>query len=292
MAKAIASRYSSASGARGKKRKREHLQRNMRRWVKIAKIFWLECRMWLLVILAFSIVAGGAILLFSPVFNVKRIQIRRQDPRIDIEEVQQILLPLFSQRLLFVSKAEILDMLAERFPDIRRVEIEKDYPSGLTISFYLDPIIAELQIEGIDDVQTASGVLATGSGTYAYVTSRGYAVFSPIKLSKEALPRIELVDWSVRPTNRSLVLDPQLLRAVFDARNTLQTDFGFPVRAVSVYMRAQEFHIRLQKVSLWFDLHSTLDVQFQRFREFLRSLSLEQAKEYIDLRIADRVIYK
>ncbi len=291
MAQAIAKRYSRSSRST-MKRKRDQLQRGARKWGKTFKIFWAEVKIWLLVMFAVLLMACVAILLFSPVFNVKQVHVRRQDPRVDIEEVQQTLVPLFQERLLFVSKAQITEMLLPRFPDIRRVEVEKSYPSTLTISLYLDPVIAELSGDDIQQQTSGTGAVATSSGAYAYVTSRGYAVFSPIKLSREKLPRLRLVDWGVRPTNRSAVMSTELLKAVFDARSTLQTDFGFPVTDVTVYLRAQEFHIGLQKVSLWFDMISPLDVQFQRFREFLRSLSLDQVKEYIDLRISDRVIYK
>ncbi len=292
MAQSIAKRYSRAP-ARGFKRRREQFGRNTRRWNKSLKVFWVEFRMWLAILLAAVILVGICTLLFSPIFNVKQIQIRRQDPRIDIEEIQQALSPLFQGRLLFVSKAQVTEMLSEQFPDIRSVDIEKTYPSTLAVSLYLDPVIAELDLEGEDQpVVTGTGATETGSMTYAYVTSRGHAVFSSIKLSKEKLPRIILVDWGVRPANRSLVIAPAVLRTLFDARNTLQTDFGYQVTGMTMYLRAQEFHIRLEKVSLWFDLSSPLDVQFRRFREFLRSLSLDQVKEYIDLRISDRVIYK
>lgn len=300
MTRNIASRYSRASGI-GLKRKREKLQRNARRWGKSLNIFWREFRIWLAVLLALLAITGIVILLFSPVFNVKQIQIRRQDPRVDIEDIQKTLAPLFKQRLLFVSRNQILELLGDRFPDVRRVEIEKTYPSTLAVSLYLDPVIAELDIDDAvaavtPDVMviggTGTGAAATASGSYAYITAKGYTVFSPIKLSREKLPVLRLTDWGVRPENRSRAVSPELLKAVFDARTVLQTDFGLSVSGITIYLRAQEFHIRLERVSLWFDLSNPLDVQFQRFREFLRSQPLDQVKEYIDLRISDRVIYK
>ena len=70
------------------------------------------------------------------------------------------------------------------------------------------------------------------------------------------------------------------------------TVFALSIGAIIVYVRAQEFHIRTNKVTLWFDLRSSLSVQLQRFREFLKTVPLDQAKEYVDLRIADKIIYK
>ena len=72
----------------------------------------------------------------------------------------------------------------------------------------------------------------------------------------------------------------------------LRSDFGLSAKDITIFLRAKEFHIRTEKVALWFDLTSPLSVQFQRFRELLKNLPLDQVKEYIDLRIADKIVYK
>jgi hypothetical protein len=236
-----------------------------------------------------TILAVIGILMFSPIFDVKQIQVRRQDARLDIEEVQEVLKPLFRTRLPFITKNQVFELLADQYPDIRRIEIAKQYPSTLIISAYLDTVAAELKL---DEPFVGSGAVS-GSGSHAYVTSDGYAIFTPIALTDgDTLPKLRITDWGVKPTNRTFLIGPEFLHTIFQARDMLSENFGFTVTDITVFIRAQEFHVRANKVSLWFDLTSPLALQFQRFRDFLKTVPLDQVKEYVDLRISDRVIYK
>ena len=77
-----------------------------------------------------------------------------------------------------------------------------------------------------------------------------------------------------------------------NAEQALDEQFGQKVRSRSVYLRAQEFHLLTQQYSLWFDLKSPLEAQLLRYRLFLQTVGKDTAKEYIDLRLTDRVVYK
>ncbi len=264
-----------------------------RKFSRFSAIFASEFRAWLLVGLVLISLLTMLVLLFSPFFDVREIRIRRQDPRVDIEEVQHLLTPLFRERLILVTKNEILSMLSPNYPDIDRIDISKEYPSMLTVSIYLEPVVASVIIDDSDVPSSASGTVVTASGSYAYLTEQGYFVTSPIKLSGTVpVPVLRLTDWGIRPQNRTRAVSRDFIEQIFIARDTLRTDFGLSTRDINVYVRAQEFHIRTNKTTLWFDLKSPLSLQLERFREFLKSLTLDQAKEYIDLRIADKIIYK
>lgn len=276
------------------RRRKEMFARWGRKMARFGDTVLREFRMWLLIgsVLVALTVAGT--LLFAPFFDVREMKVRRQDPRIDPEEIQQILSPLFKQRLVLVTRSQVAAMLQSEFSEIERVEISKDYPSTLSVSVFLEPVMAEVVIADSIDTSSGSGSTATGSGTdiYTYVTRKGTFVTSPIKLSGGPYPTLTITDWGIRPQNRTPLMAPSFLQNVFFARDTLLRDFGLQSQNITVYLRAQEFHIRTPKATLWFDLRSPLNVQFQRFREFLKTLSLDQAKEYIDLRIADKIIYK
>ena len=126
-----------------------------------------------------------------------------------------------------------------------------------------------------------------------YVTKSGIFVASPIKLTSSLpIETLRVTDWGIRPQNRTRVISPSFLQMIFSARDILRTDFGLVVKDIVVYLRAREFHIRTNRVTLWFDLTSPLSIQFQHFREFLKNLPLNQVKEYIDLRVTDKIVYK
>lgn len=242
------------------------------------------------------VVSVSAVLLFAPFFNVRRINIERRDPRIDPGEIQQTLSALFNQRLVLVTNAQVTSMLETEYPDIVRVSINKDYPSTLSVSIALEPVIASVTMEenGAKDTEVLSGALLTSTGAvhYAYITTQGTYVTAPIRLTREKLERLVITDWGIVPQNRTKLLSPDILRMIFLARDTLRKDFGLEPTKIIVYLRAQEFHIKTPKGTLWFDERSDLPMQFQRFREFLKEISLDQVKEYIDLRIADKIVYK
>ncbi len=275
-------------------------RRRHERWVRFAKkcsrlssLVASEFRTWIAIGIGTIAVSILLALLFSPFFDVRQITIQRQDPRIDPSDVQQILAPLFRQRLILITKSQIASLLETQYPDIDRIEIEKQYPSTLSVFLSLEPVVARVLVDSDDSSQDTQSGAMIGSGSYAYITRSGYFVSSPIKLSgKTPVPILRFTDWGFRPQNRTRVILPDFIERIFTARDILRTDFGLSTLDIVVYVRAQEFHIRTNKLSIWFDLKSPLQEQFQRFRQFLKTLSLDQAKIYIDLRIADKIIFQ
>jgi hypothetical protein len=295
LTRSLAKTYYGGPNRRARRRK-EWFARTGRKFARLSETVLREFRLWLVIGAVLILLTIGATLLFAPFFDVREMKVRRQDPRIDPEEIQQALAPLFNQRLVLVTRGQVASMLQAEYPDIEKVEISKEYPSTLLISVYLEPVLAEVRIDDSQSTEPASGSGAvesgSGVGLYTYVTRQGYFVGSPIRLSGGPYPKLTITDWGIHPQNRTILLSPEFLQNVFLARDTLRRDFGLESQNITVYVRAQEFHIRTPKTSLWFDVRSPLTVQFQRFREFLKTLSLDQAKEYIDLRIADKIIYK
>ncbi len=274
------------------RRRREYWLRTSRKCSKFASLIASEFRAWLLIGTGTFLIAVLLALLFAPLFNVRQITVHRQDPRIDLDEIQQTLSPLFRQRLLLVTKNQVSAMLQIEYPDIDAVEIAKIYPSTLDVTIHVEPVAATIVIDDHGTLFSDSGALA-GSGSYSYITHTGTFVTSPIPLALgTTLPTLRLTDWGIRPQNRMKALPPDFIEHIFLARDSLRTDFGLLTQGITVYVRAQEFHIRTNKVVLWFDLKSPLSEQFQRFREFLKTVSLDQVKMYIDLRIVDKIIYQ
>ncbi len=275
------------------RRRKEIFVRLGRRAAKFWSVIISEFRIWMLIAASGVLTVILGILLLSPFFDVRSMHIRRQDARIDPEEIQQTLSPLFKQRLVLVTRNQVAAMLEAEYPDIQRVEINKEYPSTLSVTVYLDPVVARVKLDDSGVPDTGSGATAgSGAGLHTYLTRTGLFVASPITLTSAPLPTLTFTDWNIRPQNRQQVLEPHFLQEIFLARDTLRRDFGLTTTGILVYLRAQEFHIRTNKTTLWFDLQSPLTVQFQRFRELLKTVSLDQVKEYADLRIADKIIYK
>ena len=225
-----------------------------------------------------------AVALFSPLMRVGEVRVIRTDTRLDIEQVQSLLSPLFGKHLLLLSGYDVRTLLEEGMPDLQTVEANKDYPSTLVVRITLDPLITRLTIVGPEE----EGV---PEGTIDYLTSEGVYVSSG-RASGEALPVITLVDWGARPVAGETLLTPEFLLRMAGAERTLSEQFGQEALERTAFMRAQEFHLKTAQWTLWFDMRSSLDEQVGRYRIFLREVPAGDVKEYVDLRLKDRVVYR
>jgi hypothetical protein len=245
---------------------------------------------WSAITLAALILLAGGIVAFSPIGQVEEIRVSRSDPRLDIEEVQQVLAPLFGHSLVTVTVREIRSLLEQRILDIRGVTVSKHYPSQLFVRVELAPLVARARVLAPGE----ENFPVQGSGAMlTFVTDRGtFAVVPPGFTRGAELPLIDLVDWGIRPEPGAPILSQDFLARMEQAVDILQTQFGQQVKRRVAFIRAQEFHLSVDKVSLWFDVRSPLETQLLRYRMFLRSVGLAEVKDYVDLRLADRVVYR
>ncbi len=258
-------------------------------------------RFLLLFVVGFTLLLLG-LLLFSPLFDVREIRVLRTDARIDIEQVQHALLPVFHRHLFFLSSQDIAPLLQSALPDLTDVSVQKRYPSTIVLRLTLDPIIARLSIEGPEGGKKAE-LTAKGTGallaeetrvrTGDFLTAQGkYVVYQAAQVQGTNLSTLRVVDWGVRPVPQTRLMDPAFLLLLRETEQALREQFGQEVIERTVFLRAQEFHLRIKNIALWFDRRSSLEDHLQRYRIFLRTVGLPAAKQYIDLRLADRVVYK
>lgn len=257
----------------------------------------------------FALLITGSVLLlliglalFSPILEIKQIRVSRTDPRIDAENIQRALAPLFGRHLFFLPPQEVSAMLRQAVPDLRDARITKQYPSVLQLNIGLDPIVAEIVIENPDTPplsgtgsQTGTGQMIVDPEGQDYLTNEGlYAVYnaSQVQTGSATLLKLRVVDWAVRPEPWKPLVDAQFLDVMQSAESELKTQFSSQVTSRTIFVRAREFHLRLQRYSLWFDMRSPLPEQLQRYRIFLQTIGQDKATEYVDLRIKDKIVYK
>jgi hypothetical protein len=237
-------------------------------------------------LITIGVIAFG-FLLFSSAIEVREITVSRLSPRLDIEEVQDALAPMFGRHLFFLSSFEIAGLLRDKIPDIDELSIGKTYPSILHVRIALHPLVARLNIEEPD----SAGSSGTGSNI-DFLTAQGIYITTTSARDTETLTQFSIVDWGVRPDPGVLLIQPTFLERMKAAELTLLRQFGQEVSRRTVYLRAQEFHLLIEGKELWFDLRNPLEEQMERYRTFLREVGFEAVRDYIDLRIADRVMYQ
>lgn len=245
---------------------------------------------WSLVTLAALLLLAGGIVVFSPIGRIQEVRVTRTDPRLDIEGVLHVLSPLFGRSLVTVSVREVRTLLEAEIGDIKSVTVSKHYPSQFLVRIELDPLVARTRIVLPEEDPLT---LSASGDVLGALTDRGVFEASPPGRGDAALPLLFVVDWGVKPQPAAGPLfSTEFLGRMEEAAETLQSQFGHEVRRRIVYVRAQEFHLTVNGTSLWFDMRSPLEEQLLRYRTFLRSVGLANAKQYVDLRLADRVVYR
>ncbi len=249
-------------------------------------------RRWGLLVILLTLAGLFTFLAFSPVIQVREIRVQRTEARVDIERVQKALSPLFGRHLLFLPDFEVQELLRDAVPDLLDVEVKKNYPSELIVKVQLRPILARLTIETPPDVPTGSGTVVRGTGVplHDYLTDNGIYVSSPLLLSGSTTYIIR--DWTLRPVPGTTLLSEDVLKFLRESEASLQKDLSLAVTMRVIYLRAQEVHLQVGKLSVWFDARSSLAPQLERLRIFIQSQAWNEAKLYVDVRLAGRVIYR
>jgi len=248
-------------------------------------------RLWAVVGMVVLLLLAGAALLLSPALRLSRIRVHRQDLRIDVAEIQQLLRPFFGRHLLLLSQAEVERTVRDAFPEVTAVRLEWDYPGTAALSLEVDPVVMRVAIHepSVEEDALLQGRISPVSTLS--LTRQGW-ILDELSSGEEGLPLLHVVDWATRPTHRDRLLAPSDLLTLERARRELAGEFGHHLGAIVLYLRAQEFHVRTERLTLWISLRSPLDEQLQRYRTFLRTVPIEEVSAYVDLRLHDRVVYR
>lgn len=229
---------------------------------------------------------------FSSLLHVKEIRVRRNDLRMDMEFIERVLHPLFGRHLFFIHASEVEMSLKDTIPDIDGIVLNKEYPVRLVVGVKLKPIIVRLSLATVESREEHR--TATGDTLQDFLTDDGlYVQYRAAQVPHTSeLPLVYLVDWGIKPQPGRFLLEPQLLGQMLEAEKILRDRFGQRVGARTVFVRGREFHMALDKYTLWFDEQSSLTDQFGRYTLFLQALAGETPAQYVDLRLRDRVVYR
>lgn len=293
--------------ARSRQRVTERIRRTARRMTAAVRGWVVFIRRWSWLGLALAVVAVFVTVIFSPLLEIREISIQRTQARVDVRGVISLLTPLYGRHLLFVGTHDVLSRLQDEIPDLDQVNISKAYPHKLVVRVSLKPIVAKLLIEGVKTSpvpgQPAAPSVGSGAGffdpalqrkaaqKYDYLTENGIYVSTPVAHSG-ALLEVHIVDWAVRPIPNTPLIAPEFLERIRETEMALSDQFGQKTRVRTVYLRAQEYHLDMGGFSLWFDLRSDLAEQLSRYKTFLKTVGVSGVRQYVDLRVSGRVLYR
>jgi cell division septal protein FtsQ len=243
------------------------------------------------------------IVFFSPFFAISDVTVARTDLFINSAAVAKSLEGIKGKNLLFFDGKHVSEVIYSRFPEVKRVEVSRIYPSVMHVKVTSYDALARIKNEGEREY---------------ILNEAGYAVRS--EQSQGDLPLIVIPSYkNIDPEEKELfeeltwvkeykqMLTQEQLYLMMDAKKIFEDTFTLPVDTMYYYPIEDELRLHTQKNFLvWMSLKKyqhaskesfTEDKQFVeeqiiKLKNVLPHLNIyTEALRYIDLRIKNKVIY-
>lgn len=187
------------------------------------------------------------------------------------------------KNILFIKKADIIAKIEASYPEIEDIQVEKDLPSTLIISFTEYPL--------------AANIINVTSGTNKkfIINSIGYVVKEDA--DDPTLPYIK-VKTDAPLNSESTVLDQEKLQYILGAASYFEEKFGMKILESEYRVVPRELQLKTEKFFfIWLDIQKPFEDQFKKLKKALVKINIyEEPLQYIDLRITgesgEKIIYK
>ncbi|MBI4234849.1 hypothetical protein HY604_00960 [Candidatus Peregrinibacteria bacterium] len=262
----------------GKKRRLFRPQIKPRRTGKIGNLLKKLLSLAILVFLIY-------LFFFSSYFLVSEIYIAEEniDNMALGEEIKAGAKKGIGKNIIFLDTDELNTKIFGSFPQLQNLQIEKDYPKSLKISFTEFPLAANVNNE------------APNLKKSYIINSMGYAIEEDLKST--TLPTITIK--SAEPLNTANpIIEAQKLNYILNAKTYFEEKFGMKVKEILYKPQAREVHLITEKnFAIWLDIQKSAEDQLKKLKKALVKLNIfNDPLLYIDLRIAggngDKIIYK
>ncbi len=234
-----------------------------------------------ILIVSFSI----HLIFFSNYFKVTEINV--SDELLDSDtlgnEISATINTSVGKNLIFIDTEDLQIKILDSFPEIEEIEVEKDYPNKILVTFSEYPLVANVINE------------STSIKKNYIINSIGYAIKED--LESTSLPYIRV--QSDEPLNpESPLIEANKLRYILETIIYFEDKFGMRVVEVIYKKIPREIHLITERnFAIWLDIQNPAEEQLKKLKKALVKLDIyNEDLEYIDLRIAggngDKIIYK
>jgi len=222
---------------------------------------------------------------FSGYFLISSIEIT--DKKIDnqslTENIKKTLSEAIGKNIITLNLNDLGLKVANKFPEIKEINLSKNYPNKIDISFAQYPLVANVSVT-TDVVKK----------TYI-INSVGYAIKENMELT--TLPTIKMT--ADAPINTgTAIIEAKKLEYILNATKYFEDKFGMKVLETTYKKNAREIRILTEKkFEIWMDIEQPFETQLKKLKKTLVKLDIyKEPLQYIDLRIAgengDKIIYK
>lgn len=215
--------------------------------------------------------------IFSPYFEIKKININRDTPNLNIEAVQEILKQFYGENLIFLNKETLVQTLLDEFLEFRSIEITEEWPDNITISIKLSPPVFTLF--NID------------SANFAVVSTDGVILSTT---ADDSLPVLKIKNIKKPFIPGEKIMEKEWLEKIQKIRGLLLGQTKITTKEIVFLPTAQEVHfITASNIALWFDLRTDIEQQIKKLELGANKIGLYSKQlEHIDLRIPGQLFWK
>ncbi len=256
---------------------------------RLSKVFAKIPRKAKIIIVLLAIIGAAAFsihaIFFSRYFAIETIKASTEKTE-DVHIGDTIIDTLQSYKgknILFVKKADIVAKIEASYPEIENIQVEKDLPNTLIISFTEYPLAANITN------------VTSGASKKFIINSIGYVVKE--NADDPTLPYIKVKTDS--PLNaESTILDQEKLQYILGAASYFEEKFGMKILESEYKVVPRELQLKAEKFFfIWLDIQKPFEDQFKKLKKALVKLNIyEEPLQYIDLRITgesgEKIIYK
>ena len=217
-----------------------------------------------------------AFAVFSPYFHLKKIEIIRNNPQLQIDEIEESLQPFYGINLLLMSYVEIKQTLHDNFPEFRKIEIKEQWPSTLELSIQISPPLFTLH-----NIETADFAILSDDGVILQDhPDEDLPILKVFQHEKTILPRTK---WIPKEELERLQKAAELLESL-----------QLTITEQHLYYAAREAHfITKNQTALWIDLGREVEEQIKKLKFSNEDIGLYTKNlEYVDLRIPKQIFWK
>lgn len=188
------------------------------------------------------------------------------------------------KNILFIKKADIISKIEASYPEIENIQVEKNLPNTLIISFTEYPLAANI-----------TNITTSGANKKFIINSIGYVVKEDA--DDPTLPYIK-VKTDAPLNSESTVLDQEKLQYILGAASYFEEKFGMKILESEYRVVPRELQLKTEKFFfIWLDIQKPFEDQFKKLKKALVKLNIyEEPLQYVDLRITgesgEKIIYK
>ena len=214
---------------------------------------------------------------FSPYFDLKKVEVKRNSPHIDVQAVENLMAEFYGRNLLFLPKDEARELLLKTFAEFRSVTLNEKWPDSLVITIDLSPPFYQ--------------ILNEHDATFSVISEDGVVLRQE---ATEGLPLLKLKNYEQPLVAGENFTTPKVLQDITYLRELFAETLKITVGEIRYLPLAYEVHlVSSNGTAFWFDLRADVAEQARKIDLVSDEINLYTQKlEHVDLRIPNQVFWK